>query len=139
MPSRGIPLEGDRGAFDTVDHADKHALDIKNDVPIRHTPLPGGASEVVISSGEYWITRLLRHDELADIAPDDHHTRYTDNEVDARISAASINDLRDVDTSFPVDGSNLTWNTASKKWVPVKEEGRGGHDLKAQRLVWMGW
>lgn len=56
--SRGTPLEGDRGAFDTVDHADLHALDIQNDALLRHLPEPGDAGSYARSDGTNWQRQL---------------------------------------------------------------------------------
>jgi len=45
---------------------------------------------------------------------------YTDAKADARIAAASIDDLSDVDTSTaaPTDGQALVWNNANSEWEP---------------------
>jgi hypothetical protein len=45
---------------------------------------------------------------------------YTDSDADARIAAASIDDLSDVDTSTvtPTDGQALVWDNANSKWEP---------------------
>lgn len=45
---------------------------------------------------------------------------YTDAKVDARIAAASIDDLSDVDTSTvaPTDGQALVWNNTNSEWEP---------------------
>jgi hypothetical protein len=45
---------------------------------------------------------------------------YTDAAVDARIAAASIDDLSDVDTSTvaPTDGQALIWDNTASKWEP---------------------
>lgn len=53
---------------------------------------------------------------------------YTDVRADARIAAASIDDLSDVDTSSvaPTDGQVLTWNNANSEWEPQAAGGGGG-------------
>ena len=45
---------------------------------------------------------------------------YTDAKADARIAAASIDDLSDVDTSTaaPTDGQALVWNNTNSEWEP---------------------
>ncbi len=56
VTTRGTPLEGDRGAFNTVDHDEVHALDIKNAALLRHTPVPGAAWQIIVSDAINWIT-----------------------------------------------------------------------------------
>ena len=45
---------------------------------------------------------------------------YADSDADARIAAASIDDLSDVDTSTvaPTDGQALVWDNTASKWEP---------------------
>ena len=45
---------------------------------------------------------------------------YTNAKADARIAAASIDDLSDVDTSTaaPTDGQALVWNNTNSEWEP---------------------
>jgi hypothetical protein len=45
---------------------------------------------------------------------------YADAKADARIAAASIDDLSDVDTSTaaPTDGQALVWNNTNSEWEP---------------------
>lgn len=45
---------------------------------------------------------------------------YTNAKADARIAAASIDDLSDVDTNTaaPTDGQALVWNNADSEWEP---------------------
>jgi len=45
---------------------------------------------------------------------------YTNAKVDARIAAASVDDLSDVDTTTvaPTDGQALVWNNSNSEWEP---------------------
>ena len=47
---------------------------------------------------------------------------YTDTDADARIAAASIGDLSDIDitTAAPTDGEILHWDSTASKFVPAK-------------------
>lgn len=60
---------------------------------------------------------------------------YTDARADARIAAASIDDLSDVDTSTtsPTTGQALAWNGAS--WVPQTISGSGNTTYSEQTIV----
>jgi len=53
---------------------------------------------------------------------------YSDSDADARIAAASIDDLADVDTTTttPTNGDVLTWDNSASKWVPDAGGGAGG-------------
>ena len=55
--TRGIPLGGDRGAFDTVDHPAKHALDIKNNALLRHLPAIAAAGNYARDNGTNWVVQ----------------------------------------------------------------------------------
>jgi len=52
---------------------------------------------------------------------------YTNDRVDTRINATSINALSDVDTATtaPSDGQVLAWNAASSLWKPATASGGG--------------
>lgn len=56
--TRGTPQEGDRSAFDTVNHADKHAVDIKNNAMLRHLPAPSAAGTYARDDGVNWTRQL---------------------------------------------------------------------------------
>ena len=58
---------------------------------------------------------------------------YTNARADARIGAASINALSDVDTvtSAPSDGEALVWNASGGKWIPGSAGGSAGGDITA--------
>lgn len=53
-------------------------------------------------------------------------TQYSDADADARIAAASVGDLNDVDTTTtaPVEGDTLVWRTS--QFVPEAPSGGGG-------------
>jgi len=55
-----------------------------------------------------------------DIAEGSTNLYYTDARVDARIAAASIDDLSDVDTSTnpPANDQVLTWDDTNSQWAP---------------------
>jgi trimeric autotransporter adhesin len=63
-----------------------------------------------------------------DIAEGSTNLYFTDAKADARIAAASIDDLSDVDTSTvaPTDGQALVWDNANSKWEPGTISGGGG-------------
>jgi len=62
-----------------------------------------------------------------DIAEGTTNLYFTDAKADARIAAASIDDLSDVDTSTvaPTDGQALVWDNANSKWEPGTVSGGG--------------
>lgn len=52
---------------------------------------------------------------------------YTDAKADARIAAATLDDINDVDyPSAPNNGEVLTWNSLSGKWEPILPPGAAG-------------
>jgi hypothetical protein len=63
----------------------------------------------------------------ADI-PEQTNLYYTDVRADARIAAASINDLSDVDTASSTPNANdvLTWNAVDGEWEPAVAPGASG-------------
>jgi len=66
---RGIPIEGDRAAFDTVNYPQIHALDILNDALLVHVPAPTGIRHVAISDAlNTWKERLLEIDDIPDLS-----------------------------------------------------------------------
>jgi hypothetical protein len=78
---------------------------------ISHT---GGAVQIALPSSSGTLART------ADL--------YSDSDADARIAAASIDDLSDVDTTTttPTNGDVLTWDNSASKWVPDAGGGAGG-------------
>lgn len=71
---RGIPMPGDRAAWDTVEYAEIHARDIQAGTPTRHNPWPMAAGEAAVSDG----TALVATD-IATQAELDAHTTDTNN------------------------------------------------------------
>ena len=55
---------------------------------------------------------------------------YTDVRADARIAAASVDDLNDVDitSSVPTDGQALIWDNANSKFIPGDSFSQGDFD-----------
>lgn len=51
---------------------------------------------------------------------------YTDTRADARIAAASIDDLSDVNTPTPNANDVLTWNSIAGEWQPAVAPGASG-------------
>jgi len=56
--NRGIPLDGDRGAFDTVNYAERHAKDIEDDTLKRHLPEPSADGTYARDDGNNWAAQL---------------------------------------------------------------------------------
>jgi len=56
--NRGIPLDGDRGAFDTVNYAERHAKDIEDDTLKRHLPAPSADGTYARDDGTNWAAQL---------------------------------------------------------------------------------
>ena len=77
----------------------------------------GVAGKVLKSDGTDVSWGDVDHSELTGVGTDDHHARYTDGEADARIAAASIDDLADVNVGTPDDEDVLTWDEAEGEWV----------------------
>lgn len=67
--------------------------------------------------------------------PADAPAGYTDSDADARIAAASIGDLSDVDTTTaaPISGQALVWDGA--KWEPGTISGSGNVSYAEQNIV----
>lgn len=85
----------------------------------------------VIYNGSIW----EKYDEqpLADtdsLPEGSSNLYYTDTRADARIAAASIDDLSDVDTSStpPVEGQALLWNSVNSEWEPGNVSSVGSGD-----------
>lgn len=52
---------------------------------------------------------------------------FTNGRADARIAAATLDDINDVDyATSPVNGDVLTWNSSSGKWEPIVPPGAAG-------------
>jgi len=50
----GVPLAGDRGAWNATDYGSLHAKDIADAALQRHLPLPGAAGRIAYSDGTDW-------------------------------------------------------------------------------------
>jgi len=59
--SEGIPLHGDRGAYD-LDYDTEHASDINTATLTRHLPTPGLAGDVAIDQGAEWQRKTISGD-----------------------------------------------------------------------------
>ena len=75
----------------------------------------------------------------ADI-PEQTNLYYTDIRADARIAAASINDLSDVDTASSTPNANdvLTWNAVDGEWEPAVAPGAAGGEANTGSNVGTG-
>jgi len=65
---------------------------------------------------------------------------YTNTRADARIAAASVDDLTDVDTTSVAPTANqvLTWNSGSGLWVPATPPGAAGGEANTGSNVGSG-
>jgi len=81
----------------------------------------GGVTSVNTQTGAV----VLDTDDISEGAT---NLYFTDAKADARIAAASIDDLSDVDTSTvaPTNGQALVWDNANSKWEPGTVSGGGG-------------
>lgn len=71
----------------------------------------------------------LSNNTTDDLAEGTNNLYYTDARVNTRISASSVGDLVDVDTTTnaPTDGQVLKWNAAQGLWLPQADlSGSGG-------------
>lgn len=97
MPStRGIPLAGDRSAFDTVNYASLHALDIRNLEFVVHVPQPTARLNVPIADDElHWEARLLTEDDISDLTHLDADAIHDNvaHEIDAITELTNMNSL----------------------------------------------
>lgn len=50
-----IPQKGDRGAFDTISYASKHAKDIEDETLKRHLAAPGTTGNIMRDDGTNWV------------------------------------------------------------------------------------
>ena len=60
--------------------------------------------------------------------PEGTNLYYTDGRVDARLGAASLEDLSDI-ASGATDGQVLKWNNGAGEWQPGNESGGGASNL----------
>lgn len=52
--NKGVPLFGDRSAWNVNNHADLHASDLDASAPVRHVPLPGADGALIQSASGVW-------------------------------------------------------------------------------------
>lgn len=60
--SEGIPLHGDRAAWDTVTYATEHAKGIDDGALLRHLAAPATAGKVMIDQGTEWQAKTISGD-----------------------------------------------------------------------------
>ncbi|NLF03312.1 MAG: hypothetical protein GX601_20300, partial [Anaerolineales bacterium] len=116
---RGVPIQGDRAAWDVVDYAARHARDLKDAAPVHHVPEGDAAGDAPVWDGEQWVsTGVATQAEL------DSH------EGEANPHGTELGDLADVDvaTDPPEDGEGLVWDEAGGEWVPADVTTLADHD-----------
>ena len=59
---------------------------------------------------------------------------YTDARADARIGAADIADLSNVNNTAPTDGQVLTWDNANSYWKPATASGGGSTGVEMFKI-----
>ncbi len=100
--ARGVPLAGDRAAWDVVEYPERHAKDLKDGTPVHHVPVGQNAGDVLVWDGEYW--------EVAD--PEE-------------ISIANHDHSGDAGDGGTFDAANLTSGAATDGQV-LTADGAGG-------------
>jgi hypothetical protein len=78
--NQGVPLPGDRSAFNDVDYPELHGLDLKRALPTVHNPWPMAAGEAAVSDGTKLVaTDITTAAELATHTADvdAHHAPIT--------------------------------------------------------------
>lgn len=64
--NEGIPLHGDRAAWNAKDYPREHASDLDDESYQHHLPAPDTSGEVVVDDGTNWIKRVLDPSDLSD-------------------------------------------------------------------------
>lgn len=59
MSNRGIPLDGDRSAWDAENYPSKHASDLNNNTPIHHVPAGVSVGDILQWDGDKWVLSVL--------------------------------------------------------------------------------
>lgn len=105
--ARGVPLAGDRSAWEVDGYPERHASDLNDGEPRHHNPWPMASGEAAVSDGNKLVP--------TDVA--------TQAELDAHEGAANphgttIDDLDDVSAATPDDEDALLWNAGASQWQP---------------------
>lgn len=125
-PTSGQVLKWNGTAFVPADDIDTTltfgSIDQHTDVDTSTTAPTDGQVLTWVNANSAW--------EPADAA-----ATYTDSDADARIAAASIGDLSDVDTTTaaPISGQALVWD--GSKWEPGTISGSGNVSYAEQNIV----
>ena len=69
-----------------------------------------------------------------DISEGSTNQYFTNARADARIAAADLADLSNVNSAAPTDGQVLTWDNANSYWKPAAASGGGGGGTDIQRF-----
>ncbi len=141
---KGIPLLGDRGAFDTANYPLLHAADIADESYVYHLPPVGSAGQVLTVVGSAWAAAdatggggAVYLDDLEDVylvSPNDP----ADGDVLAYDSAAgwwtswtpSLSGMSDVYIDTPADGDVLTWSDANNRWEAAAPGAGSAHVIE---------
>jgi len=105
--ARGIPVAGDRSAWEVDDYPEKHASDLNDEEPRYHNPWPMADGEAAVSDGD----KLVATDVATQAELDAH-------EGAANPHSTTVDDLDDVSAAAPDDEDVLLWNMGASEWQP---------------------
>lgn len=77
--SEGVPMHGDRSAFDNIGFPDEHAKDVANGTPIQHNPTDAETGDAPVWDGEKWVAKdVVLQLEFDGHIHDDRYYRKTE-------------------------------------------------------------
>ena len=82
----------------------------------------------------YVDAQVATKDNTDEITEGSTNLYFTNARADARIGAADIADLNNVNNAAPTDGQVLTWDNANSYWKPATAGGGGGTDVQRFKI-----
>ena len=82
----------------------------------------------------YVDAQILTKDNTDEITEGSTNLYFTNARADARITAADIADLNNVNNASPTDGQVLTWDNSNSYWKPTTPASGGGTDVQRFKI-----
>ena len=82
----------------------------------------------------YVDAQVATKDNTDEITEGSSNLYFTDARADARITAADIADLNNVNNASPTDGQVLTWDNSNSYWKPTTPASGGGTDVQRFKI-----